>query len=175
MKDEGEQLASPAVRVAPVAEEDIERVAQLAAEVWWHHYPGIISPAQIEYMLRERYAPALLRSELRRNDVWWDKLVAGDAIAAFASCFLVDAATLKLDKLYVHPAHQRRGYGGLLIAHACEHARERGCLEVVLAVNRGNASAIAAYTKHGFRLQESVVKDIGGGFVMDDYVMVRQP
>jgi ribosomal protein S18 acetylase RimI-like enzyme len=41
----------------------------------------------------------------------------------------------------------------------------------VLAVNKHNAQAIAAYRKNGFRVADAVVKDIGGGFVMDDYIM----
>ena len=175
MKDEGQSPIAADGYIAPVEQGDVEDVVQLAAEVWWHHYPSIISPAQIECMLRQRYDPTLIRDELLRADVWWDKLVAGDAIVAFASCFLVEAAAMKLDKLYVHPDYQRRGCGGILIAQVCRHARERGCLEVILAVNKGNASAIAAYVKHGFRVRDSVVTDIGGGFVMDDYIMVRQP
>jgi GNAT superfamily N-acetyltransferase len=162
------------VRVASVTEADVERVAQLAAETWWHHYPGLISTAQIEYMMKQRYDPALIRAELKRRDVWWDKLEVGTTMVAFDSCFLADAATVKLDKLYVHPEHQRRGYGGLLIGHVCERARGQGCSQVVLAVNKGNRSAIAAYLKNEFTVLESVVKDIGGGFVMDDYVMVRR-
>ena len=34
-----------------------------------------------------------------------------------------DHAAAKLDKLYVHPAHQRRGYGRLLIERAVAAAR----------------------------------------------------
>ena len=43
----------------------------------------------------------------------------------------------------------------------------------MLAVNKNNATAIAAYLKHGFRIADAVVKEIGGGFVMDDYIMER--
>lgn len=163
------------IEVLAIEPVDVEKISALAAEVWWHHYPSIIGAAQIEYMLRQRYDPGLIRSELLRDDVWWDKLTVNGALIAFASCLRSGAATMKLDKLYVHPLHQRRGYGGMLIANACRRAREQGCLEIVLAVNKRNASAIGAYTKHGFRVVESVVKDIGGGFVMDDYVMARQP
>ena len=171
----GEEVVPVAgdVRVAAVMEADVERVAQLAAEVWWHHYPALISTAQIEYMLEQRYEAALIRAELARADLWWDKLEVGNTMVAFDSCFLADAATVKLDKLYVHPAQQRKGYGGLLIGHVCDRARMQGCSRVVLAVNKGNRTAIGAYLKHGFTVLESVVKDIGGGFVMDDYVMVR--
>jgi ribosomal protein S18 acetylase RimI-like enzyme len=40
-------------------------------------------------------------------------------------------------------------------------------------VNKGNHRAIACYRRHGFVEEASVVNDIGGGYVMDDYVMVR--
>ena len=162
------------VRIEPLAEADVERMAALAAEIWHEHYPAIISLAQIEYMLKQRYAPELVRAELRRDDVWWDKLIVGEKFCGFSSYLLAaEEATLKLDKLYVRVGHQRKGYGGMLIARAAEVARRQGCKRLVLAVNKKNISAVAAYTKHGFRIADAVVKDIGGGFVMDDYVMEK--
>lgn len=175
MRSEGEDRNAETARIEPVMPEDAERISALAAEIWWHHYPGIISAAQIEYMLTQRYEPALIRRELQRNDVWWDKLVLARRIVGFASYFLTGTpGEMKLDKLYVHQDCQRRGYGGMLIARVCEQARRAGCSRVILAVNRNNLSAIAAYRKYGFKVHEAVVKDIGGGFVMDDYVMVRE-
>jgi hypothetical protein len=44
----------------------------------------------------------------------------------------------------------------------------------MLTVNKRNAKAMAAYQRNGFTLTESVVVDIGGGFVMDDYVMTKE-
>ena len=174
MKVEDAPPVPVGLTIASVTAEDVEAVARLAAQVWWHHYPDIISAAQIDYMLNQRYDPALLRAELLRKDLWWDKLLAADALVAFSSYFLVeDGRAVKLDKLYVHPAHQRRGYGGALIARACERGREQGCERLTLAVNKNNAAAIAAYLKHGFRVADAVVKDIGGGFVMDDYIMEK--
>jgi RimJ/RimL family protein N-acetyltransferase len=40
-------------------------------------------------------------------------------------------------------------------------------------VNKRNEPAIAAYLKAGFRIEKEAVFDIGGGFVMDDFLMVR--
>jgi hypothetical protein len=40
-------------------------------------------------------------------------------------------------------------------------------------VNKANARAIMAYKRNGFVITESVITDIGGGFVMDDYVMAK--
>jgi ribosomal protein S18 acetylase RimI-like enzyme len=160
------------VRILPLEETDIERLAALAREIWYAHYPAIISTAQIEYMLQQRYGRDVVREELRREGLWWKKLVVGGEMAGFASWFLTGVAgEMKIDKLYVHPRHQRRGYGGMMIAHIREVARSRGCDRLTLAVNKGNRSAIAAYLKHGFHVAGAVVKDIGGGFVMDDYIM----
>ena len=161
-------------RIEPLAEGDVERLAALAREIWYAHYPAIISVAQIEYMLEERYRAEVVLAELRRDGVWWDKLIVAGAMEGFASYFLTGApGEMKLDKLYVHPRLQRRGYGGMMIAHAAAVARARGCNRLVLAVNRNNGTAIDAYLKHGFHIAEAAVKDIGGGFVMDDYIMVK--
>ncbi len=161
-------------RIEPVTEADVAALAALAREIWYAHYPAIVDTAQIEYMLGQRYDAGVVHAELRRDDLWWDKLMVDGAMAGFASYFLSPAAgEMKLDKLYVHPRHQRRGYGGMMIARACAVARARGRDRLVLAVNKNNRSAIDAYLKHGFRIAEAVVKDIGGGFVMDDYIMVK--
>ncbi len=161
--------------IEPLADGDIEAVAALARGIWHAHYPGIISVAQIEYMLAQRYDPAVIRAELARPDVWWFVLRLDGGIAAYMALQLEPGGeTMKIDKLYVRPDLQRRGCGGRLIGQAEAVARREGCRELVLAVNRNNANAIAAYRKHGFVLREAAVKDIGGGFVMDDYVMAKK-
>ena len=160
--------------IAALTDGGVEAVAALASEVWHAHYPGIISDAQIKYMLVQRYDPAVIRGELARPDVWWFVLHESGLLAAYMALQLVAAAAMKVDKLYVKPALQRRGLGGRLLRHAAAVAREAGCGVLELAVNRGNVDAIAAYGRQGFSVREAVVKDIGGGFVMDDYVMVRK-
>ena len=162
------------IRIEPLTESDVDALAALAREIWYAHYPALITAAQIEYMLGQRYRPAILRSELARPGIRWDKLMIGPAMAGFSSYFPVPSAReMKLDKLYVHPRRQRRGYGGLMIERACEAGRAESCQRLVLAVNKQNAAAIAAYRKHGFEIADAITQDIGGGFVMDDYVMAR--
>ena len=162
------------IRIAPVTVADIDRLIVLAGDIWRQHYADIISVAQIEYMLAQRYDAAILREELQRGDLWWDQLLVGSRMAGFAAYFLSgNAGEMKLDKLYVHPDHQRKGYGGMLLDRAVTIARAYGCQALVLAVNKRNRNAIGAYEKNGFRITDAVVKDIGGGFVMDDYIMQK--
>ena len=167
--------ALPTVRIAALATEDVEELCRLAAEIWRAHYPAIISVAQIEYMLAQRYNPAVVREELPRGDLWWDKLLVDGRMTGFASYFMTRVpGEMKLDKLYVHQDHQRKGYGGMLLDRAVTIARTYGCESLVLAVNKQNRDAIAAYEKNGFEIVDAVVKDIGGGFVMDDYIMCKR-
>jgi ribosomal protein S18 acetylase RimI-like enzyme len=163
------------VRIDALEARDIDELCRLARAVWLHHYPPIIGAEQTEYMLRQRYDPQVIRAELAGGGIWWDVLREDGAMQAFASSFRTEEpGTLKLDKLYVHPARQRQGFGARLLDHVCERARNLACYKVVLAVNKRNHNAIAAYRKHGFDIAEAVVKEIGGGFVMDDYVMVKK-
>lgn len=174
MRSEEEKRDPADARIEPLTQADVARVSALAREIWLAHYPGIISVGQIEYMLAQRYDPRIITEELGRAGLWWDKLTVEDGIAGFASYFLTRSpATAQLDKLYVQARHRRRGYGRRLIAQACAIAREQGCSRLELAVNRQNRDAIAAYRSCGFEITASVVKDIGGGYVMDDYVMAK--
>jgi len=43
----------------------------------------------------------------------------------------------------------------------------------VLGVNRFNEKAIRAYRRNGFAIREELKTDIGGGFVMDDFIMEK--
>ena len=166
--------AGSGILVKSVAREDAAAISALAREIWYPHYAAIISKAQIEYMLAQRYDPEIIRAELASGDAWWDKLLVNGMMMGFSSCFLTGIpGEMKLDKLYVHHDHQRQGYGGMLLDRVLGIARAHGCTTLILAVNKHNPTAIAAYRKYGFRIAGSVVKDIGGGFVMDDFIMVR--
>lgn len=163
-----------AATIRPMTPADIEPLRALAREIWVRHYTAIIGGAQIEYMLEQRYSPSVLREELERGDVSWDLLFVTGSMQGYASYFVEDdGRTLKLDKLYIHADLQRGGYGRRMLERAIAQGRSRRCTAISLAVNKRNANAIAAYAKWGFRVQKSVVKDIGGGFVMDDFIMVR--
>ena len=163
------------VRILPLREEDIPDLVRLARDIWYAHYPSIITIEQIEYMLDQRYRPEVIREQLASRTAWWDKLLLDGAMVAFTSCELGEHPdAMKLDKLYVRNDLHGRGYGSMLMHHAAEQARARGCTRLYLQVNKNNRSAIEAYLKNGFVVIQAATFEIGGGFVMDDYVMAKE-
>ena len=162
------------VRILPLREEDIPDLVRLARDIWYAHYPSIITVEQIEYMLDQRYRPEIIRTQLASNSAWWDKLLLDGVMVAFASYEVGGHAdAMKLDKLYVRYDLRGRGYGSLLMRHVEERARARRTARLYLQVNKNNSSAIDAYLRNGFTVTEAVKFDIGRGFIMDDYVMSK--
>jgi ribosomal protein S18 acetylase RimI-like enzyme len=159
-----------AIRLAGPA--DLPAIAALAGRVWRAHYPGIISPAQIEYMLGRMYAIDELAREMTEEGIRYACAEEGGALIAFVS-WGPPAPRSKLHKLYVDPARQRRGVGSRLLAHVEGEARAAGARRLFLKVNKRNAQAIAAYRRAGYEVAAATVVDIGGGFVMDDWVMEK--
>lgn len=161
------------VSISAVTATDIEPVIALARQVWQQTYPGIISQAQIDFMLEQRYNPPRLLQELTLAQLWWDQIRVDGKLAGFASCLLTEAGEMKLDKLYVDPQRQRMGLGSRLLEHVSGRALTAGCTTLILAVNKRNEGAIATYRRNGFAVREAVCVDIGGGFVMDDFIMAK--
>ena len=141
-------------------------------------------------MLARMYALETLREELCSQEIRYELLLVDGKPTGFASYGPTEAgtprcpesfrgkeqdtvSTFKLHKLYVVPEWHGHGLGSLLLQRVEGEVRAAGAHCLILSVNKRNAQAIAAYKRNGFAIAESVVTDIGGGFVMDDYVMAK--
>lgn len=164
----------PAVTIAPAGTDDITRVQKLANEIWLRHYPGILSGEQIDYMLAQGYSAEALMKYVTTADAGLAIASCASAAVGFVGWCRQDApAVMKLEKLYVLPEHHGEGVGRALIEHAVMRASQCGCTSMTLNVNRQNVGAIRAYERCGFEIRERGDFPIGGGFVMEDFIMVR--
>lgn len=164
-------------RILALTMSDAHTISALAEIIWRHHYAAIISPEQIDYMLAQRYQPALIKEQILNPEIWWRKLVLDKTIIGFSCCIRTHKpGELKIDKLYIHSDHQHKGYGAMLMADAIEIMRENNLQSLILTVNKHNQTAILAYRQYGFEITGDSVVDIGGGFTMNDYLMtLTQP
>ena len=163
------ERASEAISIRPATEGDIPLLRELADRIWHACYPGMITVEQIRYMLGWMYAPERIAEEMR-GGVRWEIVESAEPVGYLAH--QRDAAgVVHLHKLYLDRALQGRGIGQAMLRHVADEARRHGARSIELRVNRGNARALAAYARAGFRIERSLVADIGGGFVMDDHVL----
>ncbi|SFE25669.1 hypothetical protein [Nitrosomonas sp. Nm166] len=49
--------------------------------------------------------------------------------------------------------------------------QENSLQSLILTVNKRNQTAISAYQHYGFEITGDNIVDIGGGFIMNDYLM----
>jgi ribosomal protein S18 acetylase RimI-like enzyme len=163
------------IHIVGATDRDLPAVAELARIIWRRHYPGIIASEQIEYMLERGYSRDALRRFITEGGAGLDLAHVDDRFAGFAAYYGGDHPDeLKLDKLYVHQDFHGQGVGHRLIDSAEAAALAQRRATIILNVNKRNAQAIRAYERNGFVVREAVVVDIGGGFVMDDYVMAKR-
>lgn len=154
---------------------DIPLISQLAASIWRDCYPGIITNAQIEYMLARMYSLETLQDEMHAQQIHYELLFAETDAVGFASYGPAkQTGVFKLHKLYLRLDWRGRGLGSMLLQYCEREALKLGARKLVLNVNKRNLKAIRAYGRNGFRIEDSVVADIGGGFVMDDFVMGKE-
>lgn len=164
-------------RLEPLTPADFQTVAQLAATIWRAHYASIVGIAQIDYMLAGRFTPANLRTYLDAPDRWMDLLRLGDEAIGYCSYArtappgAMQPGAMKLEQLYLLQGFRGRGLGALMLSHVESRAREQGLQLLTLQVNKRNHAAIELYRRSGFEVHEAAVFDIGGGYLMDDYVM----
>jgi GNAT superfamily N-acetyltransferase len=161
-------------QIVRATEADLPAISELAGVIWRACYPGIITHEQIDYMLARMYSLDVLRDEIHSQSIRYDQLLVDGKPAGFASYGPTsDAGVMKLHKLYLLPEMQGSGLGSSLLQHIEGEVRDGAGCRLILSVNKRNTRAIAAYRRNGFVIAESVVTDIGDGFVMDDYVMAK--
>jgi len=174
-------VLSADVTLTPVADADFSVLRELAGTIWRQHYSGIIPAAQIDYMLAGRFSDEALREHIQAADRWLKVLRASGTPVGYCGYELAvmsgDAGVsddMKLGQLYVAESHRGMGLGGFMLGHVEQRARELGRQGLWLQVNKKNTGAIAFYRSAGFEVVREAVFEIGDGFVMDDYLMVKR-
>jgi ribosomal protein S18 acetylase RimI-like enzyme len=155
-----------------VEKKDLKIIHDLAHVIWPLVYDYMISKDQIDYMLDKMYSVSSLEKQMEEGDVFI-LLVEDEIPHGFASYRIHhNDHRVRLHKLYVHPAAQKNGWGLKMLSHIFEDGRKQRKKEIELNVNRNNKS-IGFYQHIGFVIEKSEDIEIGHGYQMNDYVMVK--
>jgi ribosomal protein S18 acetylase RimI-like enzyme len=151
--------------------ESIALLESLSHTIWNEHYPDIISQEQIDYMLNKYHS---FESFSRQIDVGYRYLLVQFENDTIGYCCykLEDDETIFLNKLYIKKSEQRKGIGNSILNTMLDEIKNYKYIR--LQVNRKNTKAINFYLKNGFEIEKIQDFDIGGGFVMEDYVMIKK-
>ena len=159
------------ILIRPYRDEDHEAVRDLFIRV-----NRELAPAGLRDRF-EAYIELALREEIDRIGDYYaaargssfSVAVDGGALVANYGLEASGDGIFELRRMYVDPAHRRRGLGALLLAHAEDTCRRRGAVKLVLSTSEVQAAALALYKAAGYRLVREVVateasnKTVGGG------------
>ncbi len=154
------------IRRANLAEAEI--IHQLAHQIYYPTYTGILSDDQMKFMLERSYSVQALQESMQTDQ---DFYLAFDkkSTVGFMALKDKDEDILRIEKLYLLPQTQGKGFGKELISCAIAKAKLKNKERVQLNVNRGN-KAYYFYLKMGFTVVQEI--DIPYfDYILDDYVM----
>ncbi len=153
-----------------VKKEDIKELASLASAIWHEYWPVLLTPEQIDYMVENFQSENAINNQYDNENYTYYFIRENDKNIGY---FGVSAKQdyLFLSKLYISKDYRAKGLGTMAFEKIKEIAQNQNYKKIQLTVNKHNENTIKAYLKWGFKIIDSVVTDIGSGFVMDDYIM----
>lgn len=157
-------------------DEGLSELAQMADEIWHEFFPGVISEEQIDYMVEKFQSYEAMKAQIAEQGYRYFGVWAGGELCGYFAvckkrCMKLDKGdSLFLSKLYLKKSMRGKGFARLMFKEVRHIARAEGCELIWLTVNKHNDHAVSVYKHMGMTMIREEVTDIGGGFVMDDYV-----
>lgn len=171
--------------IRPATPADYPAIQRIAQETWPSTFGEILTPEQIDYMLHWMYRPESLQEQVEQKrhvflmatnnageDVGYVSYEVGHLRDDISKNQMSSLKTTKIHKLYLLPQTQGQGIGRMLIEAVAERAKAAGNNALILNVNRNNR-AVQFYERLGFVVAQTEDIDIGNGYWMQDYVMVK--
>lgn len=147
------------------------QIAELANIIWREHYIPIVGKPQIDYMLDKYQSSIAVEAQVADGFEYF--LITYEKKPVGYISIKKETESLFLSKIYVLSSYRGKKIGKAAMTFIEEKAKDYQLKSIRLTVNINNTNAIKAYEKLGFVNIGPLVADIGNGFVMDDYQMVK--
>jgi GNAT superfamily N-acetyltransferase len=165
-------MNSLSIKLASI--EDIPAIVKIAYDTWFVTYQDVISQAQIKYMFGEMYTPESIYKQMDFYKHAFLILYQAEIPIGFASYGKLEEPinTYKLQKLYLLPSQQNKGFGRMLLNEVEKQVAGLGADYLQLNVNRKNP-ALSFYEKLGYEIIETV--DIPfAEFWLNDFILSKK-
>ena len=165
------------IEMIPVkTDEQIAVLCKIAERVWHLTYDALLPEGQVEYMLDKFQSPHAVKEQMKTLNYRYYMAVIGGENAGFIgfSPRYEGREEMFLSKVYLLPEFRGQGAVREMFGLVERETRREGLKKIRLTVNKENTHAVEVYEHYGFRTAEKVVTDIGNGYVMDDFIMVKE-
>jgi len=149
---------------------DIKELAHLTSEIWHEYWTCILSAEQIDYMVDKFQSEHAIKEQIAKENYIYFYIICDNEKSGYIGMSR-KSDYLFLSKLYIKKEYRHKKIGTNAFEFIKEFAQENNYTQIILTVNKYNQNTIDAYNKWNFKTIDSVVTDIGNGFVMDDYIM----
>lgn len=148
-----------------------DQIAELANIIWREHYIPIIGIDQVEYMIKKFQSSEMMYTQYTNGYEYF--MIFYDSQLVGYVAVQKQKKKLFLSKIYISKEMRGKKIGKETLLFVQKKAKDIYCNTLELGVNKNNVNAIAAYEAFGFINKGSMVTDIGSGYIMDDYKMVK--
>ncbi len=154
--------------------QDAPTIIGIAEKSWAATYREILSSEQYDYMLGKFYSLKAVEEMLNKAEQVFLLFKTEQEVVGFISYQLdhPGAGYCKIHKLYILPEVHGTGAGRRLVDAVTEIASGHHCNRLILNVNKYN-KALGFYERIGFSVAYPEIIDIGRGYVMDDFVLIK--
>lgn len=143
--------------VRTATEGDLVAVNRLLVETWHDTYDSLLGVEKVTQITTTWHAIAKLAEQIAAPDSSFLVAEEQGVIIGHAVGHVRPHHEMMLARLYVLPAHQRRGIGARLLSELV--ARQPGCARIIADVEPDNVNAVSFYRRQGFIVEsESAIE-----------------
>jgi ribosomal protein S18 acetylase RimI-like enzyme len=148
-----------AVMIRPAQVGDVDGICAVCSSAYRVTYAGLLSPAVIEQIIVDFYAPERVRNEIEAAPPAWlgyQVAMDGGSVVGAAGGGMIAPGVGELFVLYLDPQRKREGIGTRLLDAVTDQLRTEGATEMWVSVGKGNMMGIPFYEATGFELRGEV-------------------
>lgn len=153
----------------------IDTLCAIAKIVWHETFDPILPAGQPEYMIDKFQSDHAVKDQMAHQNYRYVLAKLRGEYAGFVGYAprYEGKEEMYLSKVYLLPQCRHQGVTRVLFQLVEEETRKEGLSRIRLTVNKHNTHAKEVYEHLGYETVESVKADIGSGYYMDDFVMVK--
>ena len=148
----------------------VREIADLAKVIWNEHFTPIIGKDQVDYMVEKFQSYPALKEQISEEYEYY-QIFSGGEFCGYTGIHPGEDNRLFLSKLYLKKESRGHHLATGAFSFLKEICRERGYSAIWLTCNKHNDNSLGVYRHFGFEIIDTQEADIGGGFIMDDYIM----